>query len=89
MIILTRPEWHRILEKIKQEHPPSTYLISGKMRERLGFTVREHKSWIDTTPTELVGTGYNTGHYAKTQICLDFYNDASESWFRLKYLNRE
>lgn len=22
-------------------------------------------------------------------ICLDFYDDAKETWFRLKYLNRE
>ena len=86
MIVLTRTQWTEIFEKIKSEYPPSTYLIRSNMRERLGFTLREHTPWIQTYKD---GDPGPHGFYGKVQFCLDFYNDSAESWFRLKYLNRD
>ena len=53
-------------------------MISYVCKERLGFTVREHRAPIS-----------DDGHFwdYQTQIHLDFYNEAQMSFFVLKYLN--
>ncbi len=75
MITLTDREWNKIRKQIKEEYAwkPSVLMIREVMKRELGFTTRYHKKWESQTG------------YIET-IYLDFYDDASESWFRLKYL---
>ena len=39
-----RRTWWKIREKLHVDHPPSHFLRT-KMKEKLGFTVREHTVW--------------------------------------------
>lgn len=71
MIQLTESQWARILERLQQEHPLSWTLIRRTMRRELGFTPRYHVHW-------------NGRHY-RDLVCLDFFDDRQETWFRLKY----
>ena len=92
-IILTTDKWEQILAELHKEHPPS-YFLRWKMKEKLGFTVREHKAWIEnkkrnddwlTSPggslDHLVGF---TGH-TELQIHLDFYSEPKRTFFLLKF----
>ena len=78
MITLAPREWNQIRKQLKEEYAykPSVLLIRETMKRELGFTTRYHQVYNEQT-------GY------VENVCLDFYNDASESWFRLKYMNRE
>jgi hypothetical protein len=82
MIKLHPDHWQKIHVRLMAEQPASVMLIRGRMREVLGFTVREHQQWVE------LGKKSNGQAYGQTQtwICLDFYNDAMESWFHLKYM---
>ena len=73
MLTLTVKEWNKLYKQLNEEWPRSVMMIRSKMKEELGFTVREHR-W------------YTEQHGSMKQICLDFYDDAKETWFRLKYL---
>ena len=73
MITLTGKQWAKIHKQIAQEYPPSHLLIRDVMKRELGFLTRLHRDWD-------ARTGYTT------TIRLDFYDDAKETWFRLKYL---
>lgn len=77
-IELTRREWNKIREHIKDEYGQSMILISAKMKRELGFTVREHRAYDPFDPM-------NRQEY-RTIICLDFYDEQMKSWFALKYL---
>ena len=74
MITLTEKQWGKIHKLIAQEYPASYLLIREVQKRELGFTTRRHRYW-DTSDT-----------YWKEEICLDFYDEAKETWFRLKYL---
>ena len=83
-MIKLRPEhWQEIHKRLVDEHPAGVMLIRSRMREVLGFTVRNHSEWVEQ------GKNANGRTYGQTQdwFCLDFYNDAMESWFYLKYMN--
>ena len=83
-MIKLRPEhWQEIHKRLVDEYPASVMLIRSRMREVLGFTVRNHSEWVEQ------GKNANGRAYGLTQdwFCLDFYNDAMESWFHLKYMN--
>ena len=80
MITLTESQWVNIHRQLANEHPASWILIRDSMKRNLGFTVRRHSRWIDN---ELISV--KSGYYKK-EICLDFYDDAKETFFRLKYL---
>ena len=43
-IKMGRRTWWKIREKLHVDHPPSHFLRT-KMKEKLGFTVREHTVW--------------------------------------------
>jgi hypothetical protein len=75
MITLSTPEWTRIRQQLKQDYnwKPSVLLIRETMRRELGFTTRV----------------YQDSYQSIEVVCLDFYNDAAETMFRLKYLNRD
>jgi hypothetical protein len=73
MLTLTVNEWHELSNRLHEDWPKSVMLLRGKMREELGFTIREHRWYSEQRGTQV-------------QICLDFYDDAKETWFRLRYL---
>jgi hypothetical protein len=77
MISLKTAQWETIRKRLQVEYPPSYTLISTITKRELGFTVRKHKDCKRD----------DSGHYCWTNtVCLDFYDDAKESWFVLKYL---
>jgi len=77
-IILTKQQWQEIANSIADNYPRSVSLIRNRMKEKLGFTVREHQEWIKESGYD----GY--GNYVET-IHLDFYNEPKKTMFLLKY----
>ena len=74
-IKLTRAEWQPISTRLSEECPKSWTTITYVQKRELGFTVRHH---VD----------YNANQWAdrKEYVCLDFYDDVKETYFRMKYL---
>jgi hypothetical protein len=76
-------EWQLIQDRIIQDHGVRM-AISYVMRRELGFTVRRHRALVPNDPQHIYKDGPSM-HYEE-HICLDFFNDAAQSWFQLKYL---
>ena len=76
-IVLGKSQWEKLYTQIKQDYPLSTILIRSRMRETLGFTLREHSEWAPN------GNDYY-GHYSVT-MRLDFYDEPKRLMFLLKY----
>ena len=72
MIKLTNTQWLPILERIKGEYPVSVWAIGWKQREVLGFTVRGYAKYYGQQ---------------ESGVYLDFWNDAQETFFSMRYLN--
>ena len=70
---MTPNQWVTVLETIKQREKPSVYLSRGKMKEVLGFTVRDHREYVKDS----------SGHTVR----LDFYDEQKRTMFLLKYGN--
>ena len=73
MIKLTHKQWLPVLDRIRAEYP--TYCIaaiSWKQREVLGFTVRGYAKYYGQQ---------------ESGVYLDFWNDAQETFFSMRYLN--
>lgn len=75
MITLTVKEWTQIRKQLKVEYAwkPSIFMIREVMKRELGFTSRLHYTYSEQRGREEV-------------IYLDFYDEPSETMFRLKYL---
>jgi hypothetical protein len=72
-ITLSHIAWHTLREKIIEDYGRTTVMISWRLRETLGFTVREHRD-------------YNQDDWAtRHTIRLDFWNDQMQTMFLLKY----
>ena len=84
MIRLKESEWEPIKQRLAAEYPPSVMLLRYRMRDVLGFVVRNHHEWVNADPRADNVPGYR-GHY-RDWVCLDFYDPAKETFFRLKYL---
>jgi hypothetical protein len=56
-------------------------MISYALKRELGFTIRKHTDNTKTEPGD--DRWYDV---PKTRICLDFYDEQMEVYFRLKYL---
>lgn len=89
VIKLTESQWERLQQRLREDYrsEPSVMLIRTKMRRALGFTVRHHREWIDPRvnlpePDQLAPTSRG---WLRESVCLDFFDDALETWFRLKY----
>jgi hypothetical protein len=82
-VILTEKQWLGIYNSIAKNYPNSVLLISHKMKEVLGFTVRRHEEWVDRN-VESRDFGYGTKYKIDT-IHLDFYNEPKRTMFLLKY----
>ena len=73
-LVLTEKKWNTIYNLIREEHGDSVILISWKLKETLGFTVRRYR---DYNPIN--------GHMVD-DIRLDFYDEPAMTFFQLKYL---
>jgi hypothetical protein len=89
VITLTEAQWEALRARLVEDYraEPSVMLIRGKMRRVLGFTVRHHQERQDVRRMP-GGSTFGMPEYGvmiKDWICLDFYDGALETWFRLKY----
>ena len=84
-IVLRHREWDRIFAKIKEEYAatPSVYLMRNKMKEQLGFTVREHANYNEQDVEYDLNNDWRD---YRSQIHIDFYTEAARTMFVLKYL---
>ena len=73
-LILTEYIWNEIYIRLREEYGDTVVIISWKLKETLGFTVRRHR---DYNPVN--------GHMVD-DIRLDFYDEAALTFFQLKYL---
>jgi hypothetical protein len=71
-IVLTHSQWYALKNRLTSDNSPSVMMLSFKMKDKLGFTVREHRS-------HTLDRGY------MTDIRLDFYNEPKRTMFLLKY----
>lgn len=69
---LTIKQWNVLKKRLATDYSTSVVLIRSKMRERLGFTTREHSTYSDQYGTKIV-------------IYLDWFDDAKRTMFMLKY----
>jgi hypothetical protein len=76
-------EWEPIWDRILEEHG-ARMAIRWVMQRDLGFTVRHHRGLVPNLPGQSWRGGSNM-HY-EDQIHLDFFTDAAQSWFQLRYL---
>ena len=73
-LTLSEGKWHEIYNLIRKEYGDITVLVSWRLRDTLGFTVRRHSYYVSEKG------------FTFTDIRLDFYNDAAATFFQLKYL---
>lgn len=73
-LVISEKKWNNIYNQIREEYGDTVVLLSWKLRETLGFTVRRHR---DYDPIN--------GHM-KDDIRLDFYEEPALIFFQLKYL---
>ena len=74
-IVLTVSQWKRIRKELQEEYPRTVFMLREKMKQVLGFTVREHNEWIIKPD----------GGYGEHQIHLDFYSEKKRTMFLLKF----
>lgn len=74
-VILTTGQWKKIREELHTEYPKTVFMLRNKMKQVLGFTVREHKAFIQKPD----------GGYYDLQIHLDFYSENKRTMFLLKW----
>ncbi len=90
LIIFHQPyEWDEIYQLILRDFGPKM-AISFVLKRELGFTIRNHRGLAphDQKTREIMGSDWPHTHYYENQVHLDFYSEAAQSWFQLKYLNR-
>ena len=76
-------EWETILAGLVEEYGPKIN-ISWVMQRELGFVVRHYRALVANDPP--AKSEKHSMHY-ENHVCLDFYNESTQSWFQLKYLN--
>ncbi len=84
LIIFHKPQqWVDIKARLVAEHGEKI-VISFVMRRELGFSVRQHRALVPNDPQYSYKDGPSM-HY-EDQIHIDFFSDAAQSWFQLRYL---
>ena len=92
--------WHAIQARMRKEYRPS-FFFRDNMKNKLGFTVREHHAWIENKDYDReVKEHYQTWSSSElkmllsvppekgrlqTEIHLDFYSENKRTMFLLKY----
>lgn len=69
---MTVNQWKVLKTRLVADHNSSMVMIRSKMRDRLGFTTREHKIYTEQRGTETI-------------ICLDWFDEMKRTMFMLKY----
>ena len=93
LIIFHDPEdWDTILVRLEQDFG-TVIRMRQIMRRELGFTARDHRGLVPNRGVldsflvdNQVLVEAKPGFHYEQQVHLDFYNEASQSWFILKYL---
>lgn len=88
-LVLKHREWESIFNQIKEDYKatPATYLLRGRMKTELGFTYREHQDWRYMSE-ETPGRDYDWRD-ERSQIHIDFYSEQAQTFFMLRYMNRD
>ena len=91
LIIFHRPDqWSDLQARLVEDFGPKI-AISFVCKRELGFTVRRHKGLVPHPQAEweiMKSEGWNHRYHYEDQVHLDFYNEAQQTWFVLKYLNQ-
>jgi len=96
---LSTRQWRIIRAELHKEHPKSVFMLKNKMRQILGFTVREHSGYRPRTARELEQYDLSDNIRYETEkenrfyreninehvICLDFYDERKYTMFLLKF----
>ncbi len=72
-LIFSQQEWKKLKFRICEEHGNEFFLIRYRVERELGFTIRNHREWLDQT-------GWNS------TVRLDFKDPAQATFFQMKYL---
>ena len=73
-ISMSERQWAKLKDKIVEDYGQATVLISWRLRDTLGFTVREYRDY-----------SVSLEKYALSYIRLDFWDDHLNTMFLLKY----
>ena len=82
-------EWEKLQSQLRQDYG-QRIMLSWVCKRELGFTVRRHKGLEPHPEAEwevMRSQGWNHRYHYQDQIHLDFYDQAQQTWFVLKYLN--
>ena len=72
-ITLSNRQWDKLKSQIIEDYGRTTVMISWRLREQLGFTLRQHKDEKETEWTK------------QYTMRLDFWDDMLYTMFLLKY----
>ncbi len=97
-VVMSPEQWGTVLEHIKQREKPSVYLSREKMKEVLGFTMRDHREYVKDPnyvrlPQDkddwyyMEPAGWFEGKTNVHTVRLDFYDEQKRTMFLLKYGN--
>ena len=96
-VVMSPEQWGTVLGRIKQREKPSVYLSRTKMKDVLGFTVRDHIEYVKdpdyVSPQNkddwsyMEPAGWFEGKMSVNTVRLDFYDDQKRTMFLLKYGN--
>lgn len=90
LIVFHQPhEWTDLQHQLRLDYGDKI-MISYVCRRELGFTVRHHKGLVPHDGIEwklIKEEGWQHRYHYEMQVHLDFYNEAQQSFFMLKYLN--
>jgi hypothetical protein len=88
-LVLTPNNWRSIRDVLHQEQPRSVLALRNKMKDVLGFTIREHRVWVEgkvdpvhITDGIIIDERY--GQYVD-QVHLDFYDERKRDFFLLRF----
>lgn len=79
VVVLTPKQWQLIREDLHTMYPPSVFMLRNKMKNILGFTVREHNEYFEKN-----GENWEQPLHLYT-IRLDFYDKRKYTMFLLKF----
>jgi len=96
-VVMTPSQWSSVFERIKQREKPSVYLSRTKMKDILGFTVRDQSEYVKypnyVRPAvggewyPVLELGWYEGKTSQHTVRLDFYDEQKRTMFLLKYGN--
>jgi len=97
-VVMSPSQWDTVLDRIKQREKPSVYLSREKMKEVLGFTVRDHREYVKDPDyvrqpedkddwSYMEPAGWFEGKMNVHTVRLDFYDEQKRTMFLLKYGN--